>query len=497
MLKRQLGVICCVFVLLQLFVAAVPAGERTLRSLGAVGDGVTDDRAAIEAALIQAAGAEVDGENATYAVHGNITVHNDVNLRNATFVQTMEPVDIREYIPSAGGTDAPTIEPPEALRTMVGSLPLMRADGVATYADDVVLSDEQVVKLMRSVNLNTLEITGDASKPVSVQLNKITVNRGQHPQTGDDNCAGIFVAHATPIVMNDIEVTGNGKGCGVSIRNGSQVKLQRLNIHDMNWAPSVGDNVFELASAKSIKEEFGWNNFPLYSFRAGTKQFVRLRVREQIYGLLVMQATDVQLLDSKVERLQTKIGDQLYPLQADGVAVTDTTNLVVKNCHFTTVWEGIDMTGGMCDGIVVEDCTATDTLMFGFKLAHPKRNAKLINCTALRAGLSGFVMGAEMENIHFINCQALETGGSGYCLGDDGQPHAGISGFNLATNPALQTPVHVKFERCAALNTSFPNTMAIGFICEGVIDPVEHDIRAVNCQVVGAMEKDFQGMVVE
>lgn len=497
MLKQRLAKICRLFVVLQLTLVVAHASERTLRSMGAVGDGVTDDRAAIEAALVQAAGAEVDGENQTYAVHGNISVPNDVNLRNATFVQTMLPVDISEYIPSARGTNDPTVEPPDALRSMVGSLPLMRADGVATYADDVVLSDEQADKVMRCVNLNTLEITGAPNKPVAVRLENITVNRGQRPQTGHDNCAAIYVKHASPVVLNDVEVTGHGKGSGVGIRNCLQVQLRRLHIHDMNWAPYLGDNVFELVTAKSIKEDFGWNNFPLYYYRPSLKKFVRLRVQEQIAGVFVMESTDVQLLDSKFERLQTKIGDQFYPLQADGVTMIKITNLVVKNCQFSTVWEGIDLTGGMSDGIVVEDCTATDTLTFGFKLAHPKRNAKLINCTASRAGLAGFVMEPEVENIEFIDCRALETGASGYWIREDGQLEAAIQGFRLGTNPALPTPNRVTFQRCAALNTSFPNTMAIGFCCEGGIDPAERQIRAVNCTVVGAVAKDFEGMVVE
>ncbi len=491
---RHAVTICQLVVILQLTSGVAPAGQRTLRSLGAVGDGVTDDRAAIEAALIQAAGAEIDGEHATYAVHGTIVVPNDVQLRNAKFVQTMEPVDVSEYIPSTRGAGELQVEPPDALRGMVGSLPRLRPDGVAISSADVVLSAEQAENLLRSVSLNTLEITGAPNNPVSVRLEQVTINRGKHPQTGHDNCAGIFIMHASPVVMNEIEVTGNGKGCGVSLRNCSQVQLRRLNIHDMNWAPYLGDPVFELASAKSIKEDFGWNDFPLYSFDRGLGTFVRRRVREQMF---VTDSTDVQLLDSKIERLQTKIGDQLYPLQADGVTMTDITNLVVKNCQFSTVWEGIDLTGGMCDGIVVENCTATDTLTFGFKLAHPKRNAKLINCTASRAGLAGFVMEPEVENIEFIDCRALETGASGYWIREDGQPQAGIQGFRLGTNPALSTPNRVTFQRCAALNTSFPNTMAIGFCCEGGIDPAERQIRAVNCTVVGAAERDFQGLVVE
>jgi hypothetical protein len=482
---------------LQLTVGIVRSNELTLRSMGAIGDGKSGDRVAIEVALMKAAGATVDGEGATYAIHGNVVIHNDVNLRNATFVQTMQPMDIGNYIPSARGKGELTVEPPESLRKMVGSLPMLSANGVASYSDDVVLSDEQAKALMRTIELNTLAMTGTKDKPVSVRLENIKVNRGRHPQTGNDNCAGIYISHASPIVMRNIEVTGNGKGTGVSIRNCSKVQLERLNIHDMIWAPFIGDNVFEIASAKSIKQDFGWNNFPLYSFRGGEKRFVRLRVREQLAGLLVADASDVQLVDSKVERLQTEIGGRLYPLQADGVTVTGVTNLLVRNCQFSRVWEGIDITGDLCDGIVCEDCRATDTLTFGFKLAHPKRNARLINCTSYRAGNTGFVMEPEVENIQFIRCRALETGANGYWMKEDGGRLATIKGFSLGTNPSLPTPLRVTFENCMAVNKKAPSTLDIGFLCEGGIDPVEREIRAVNCTVMGANVKDIQGIVVE
>jgi hypothetical protein len=212
--------------------------------------------------------------------------------------------------------------------------------------------------------------------------------------------------------------------------------------------------------------------------------------------MLVVDTNDVQLVDSKIERLQAKVGGRLYPLQADGLTTTGVKNLLVKNCEFSEVWEGIDMTGSLCEEIVCEDCKATDTLTFGFKLAHPKRNAKLINCTAYRAGLSGFVMEAEVENIEFIRCRALETGANGYWTKSDGQRIGTIKGFGLGTNPALPTPLRVKFENCRAVNKMFPSTLDFGFLCDGGIDPAEREIRAINCTVIGAA-KDFQGIVVE
>jgi hypothetical protein len=222
------------------------------------------------------------------------------------------------------------VEPPEAFRKMIGSLPVITAEGIATYSDDVVLTNDQMTALVQTIDLNTLAITGTKDKPISVRLENIKVYRGKHPETGNDNCAGVYMAFASPVALKNVEVTGNGRGCGISLRHCSKVQLERVNIHDMIWAPFIGDNVFQVASAKSIKEDFGWNIFPIYGFRSGIKKFVRTRIREEIAGMLIIDGNDVQISDCKVERLQTKIGNRLYPLQADGISVTDVKNLMVS-----------------------------------------------------------------------------------------------------------------------------------------------------------------------
>jgi len=493
---RRLSSICGIILAFTVMVGVARPNELTLRSLGAVGDGETDDRAAIEAALTHAAGATVDGEGATYAVHGNIAVHNDVDIRNATFVQTMMPVDIRDYVPSATGKGSLSVEPPQALRAMVGNLPMLSPQGVATYTEDATLSDEQANALLRTINLNTLAITGEKHKPVSVRMENIKVNRGKYPETGSDDCAGVFLSHASPIVMRNVEITGNGKGAGISMRDCSVATLEGINVHDMIWAPFVGDNVLQDLTAKSIKEDFSWNDFPLYSFDRQRKKFVRMRVREQLAGILVVDSHDVQIIDATIERLQTTIDGRLYPLQADGLTANGGSNLTVRNCKFADVWEGIDMTGRLIDGIVCEDCSATNTLTFGFKLAHPKRNARLINCTSYGAGNSAFVMEAEVENVEFINCRALETGANGYWMRDDGSRLATIKGFSLDANPALPTPLRVTFENCTAINQAHPHTLDFGFLCGAGIDPAARGIRAINCTVIGAA-KDIQGIAVD
>lgn len=497
MFHRRALTVCILFIALHATSLLAESKAITLRSVGAAGDGRTDDRAVIEAALVKANGAPVDGEGATYRVHGNIELKCDLNLRNATFVQTMEPVDITKFIPSAQGKGKLNVEPESALRAMVGKLPLMLASGLAWYSDDPELSAADQQAVLPSVYVRTIAATGTKDKPVSVHLEKVKVLRGNHPETGSYEAGGIILDFASPVVLTDVEVTGDGKGWGINITNSANIKLTRLNIHDMIWAPYPGDNIFTTTSLKSIKEDFGWNNFPIYQYRAARKRFVRVRIQEQLAGLQIRDCRDVEFLDSKVAKLQTKIGDRLYSLQADGVTVANVANIHVKNCHFSEVWEGIDFTANSGSDFLYEDCTATDTFTFGFKLAHPKQNGKMVNCTSYRAGNAGFVLEPEMENIEYVGCNAFETGANGFWTKDDGSRLMTIGGFRQFTSQVLTNPMHVHFTKCTAINEASPGAMDYGIVCEGGINPAERDITATNCSAKGAKVKDIQGVVIK
>ena len=248
------------------FVLSARAAEEpaalTLRSFGAVGDGKTDDRAAIQTALTEANGALVDGEGATYAVHGNIEVDTSVDFRNATLVQTVGSVDMSPYIPSAKGNSQIVADPPECFLGMLQGLPHLTAFGMGTYEEDPVLDDEDLEKVMPSIALRTLLIAGSPERNISVRLEKIKIMRGNNPDTGGRNDgAGLLVKYASPVDLTDIEVTGDGKGRGIGIGNCSDVNLVRLNIHDMKWALYRGDAKMPLSV---VKDDFGWNNFPIY-----------------------------------------------------------------------------------------------------------------------------------------------------------------------------------------------------------------------------------------
>ena len=471
---------------------AVAAKVLTLRSRGAIGDGHTDDRAAIEKALNEAAGATVDGEGLTYAVHGNVEVRGDTHFIRATLVQTMDPPDTAVFLASARGSGTIKVEPPDALRSMVRGLPSMGANGVGTYAEDKIPTPEELARLLPGIALRTLSIRGTPDQQAEVTLEHISINRGRHPQSGGRNDAsGLQIQHASPVRVSDTSVTGDGKGTGMAIRDCSAVRLNRIRIHDMNWAPYTGDTVLETLTPDQVKDDFGWNNFPIYEYREGMKRFVRVRIQEQLVGLWISQSKDVEVQDSTVEALQIKIGGRLYPLQADGMTLNRVSGIVVRGSRFAKTWEGIDFTGGGGDNFTFEDCVVEDILGWGFKVAHPKQKGRMIRCRAVRSGLGGFVIGAKSDDMSLVDCVAEETGAPGYWTSSTGKQLMVVAGMRIDREDNLPTPRNITIERCEAINKDHPGAMDYGILCEVPLEG--RNIVLIDSHATGAKIQNIRG----
>ncbi len=461
-----------------------------MHSFGAIGDGKTDDRAAITEALLKANGAPVDGEGKVYAVRGNIDVRNvPVNFRNATLVQTMEKMDVSKYIPSAKGNGKISVEPADAFIKDLNGLPVLHASGIGTYPEDPVLSGEDLAKVTAFTGIRTLAVRGSKDKTVPVRLEKIRILRGQDAGAGSRNeSAGLTVEYCSPLDLIDVEVTGDGKGTGIKVSDCTKVNMLRLNIHDIRWAPYTGDVTIPL---KSVRDDFGWNNFPIYEYRSALKKFVRVRVQEQLAGLFVQGCEDVVIADSTIAHLETLIEGKPYAIQADGMTLNMVKNLLVKNCNISFAWEGIDFTGASGQDFVFENVRTKDCFSFGIKLAHPKQNGKMINCVAERSGNVGFEIEAGVENVEYTNCRALDTGSSGNWKTSDG--------FRIIARgkPGEAPPKQIHLVNCSAINKLFPGTIAYGFYCPPEASGPEFQNTASNCVVEGAKKEKFAGFEIK
>lgn len=473
-----------------LLLLSLSSHAATLRSFGAKGDGKTDDRAALELALKESAGQPLDGEGLTYAVDGNVSVRVSVDLRNATLKQTAASFDTTPFIRSTGVTDAPKVLPVEALTRMVKGLPLLRYDAVATYPDDPVLTGEDREALRRMLNIRTLFISGTADQPVSVKLDKVKVLRGEHPESGmHSNAAGLYLVNASPLILTNVEVSGDGKGAGVFVNGCKQVRMDHVHIHDIRWAPYKGDVDFSAATLGSA--DFGWNNSPIYDYDDREGRFVRVRVQEQTVGLVLTSSEDVEITHSKVERIGTTVDGKFLPWQADAITVGGVKNFTMRDCEVREAWEGIDFTGRGVDGFVQENIRISDCFSYSFKYAHPQRNGKVISCVSERAAYKGFTIGSECENIEFTNCVSLETGSAGYWV-RPGRKHNGIAGFDVHFDEG-HSPHKITLRDCRAANVTFPTSMEFGFATSDRARNPEHEIKLINPQAAGATVRAVDG----
>lgn len=460
----------------------------TLRSLGAKGDGITDDRQALETALKQSAGQPLDGEGQTYAVNGNVAVTVDVELRNLTLRQKAGSFDTSPFIRSARTTEPPQVAPVEALTRMVNGVPYLRFDGVATYPEDPVVTGADREALRKMLNIRTLFISGTKEQPVSVKLDNVKILRGDNADAGmHSNAAGLYLVNASPLTLSNVEITGDGKGAGLFINNCRKVRMDRVNIHDIRWAPFKGDVNF---TGEVLGRDFGWNNSPIYDFNDHFGRFIRVRVQEQLAGMVLTNSEDIEFTNSRIERIGTTIDGKFLPWQADGVTVGGVKGLVMRDCVITQVWEGIDLTGKGADGFVQENIRISDCFSYSFKYAHPQKNGKVINCISERAAFKGFTIGAECENIEFINCVARETGSLG-CWRREGRPRNGIAGFEVHFE-ADHSPRNITLKDCRAENIEW-NTMEFGFAASDRARNPELNIRLINPKVVGATIRPIDG----
>jgi hypothetical protein len=361
-------------------VAAFAPGEtRTLRALGAVGDGRSDDSAALARALKSANLYCLDGEGATYRVSGTLQVSTSLCLRNATLVQSLTPVDTARFITRP----CPVTENASALND----------------CGDPAIPPPQLDRLTRALSVRTLLIRPPVGgAPIKVLLDHVKIDRGRDTAGGSrTDAAGIWLEGAERVDFRDVEITGNGKGYGLLLMRSRNVTLTNLFIHDMVWSPYPGDAPLTQARVAAI----GWNSVPIHEFRArgqdGAKaaKFYGVRVQEQITCAFLADVQHVRIVNARVTRCMARFDSGDLPWQADGLDIgQSSSDVVIDGATIDSTWEGIDVvgTGSGVDRLAINNLTVTNSFTFGLKLGYRLRNARVTRLKVAGAGLAGVVV---------------------------------------------------------------------------------------------------------
>jgi hypothetical protein len=363
--------------------APVMAAERslTLTSFGAAGDDLSDDTQALQQAFRQAAGRCLDGEGRTYRVRGTLRVETDFCLANARLRQDVPGFDTRPWI--AG--DCRVEKDPERLYD----------------CGDPAMPDPLPAGLDAYLYTRTLLIRPDTDEaPITVALRNVAVDRGADPASGArSDAAGIWIANARRLDLEDVEVTGGGKGYGIMIVDSANVTIRRLWLHDLVWAPYVGDTPLSLERVPQV----GWNSAPIREFRRsgdrGARQagFFGTRSQEQLACLVIEGTRNVQIDDLRIDGCRARFVEGDIPWQTDGLGLGQSSrDIRITGLRIADTWEGIDM--GNVEQVAIGNAEITDSFNYAVKIGYQTRAISVTDSAFSRAGLSGVVISGPVRD---------------------------------------------------------------------------------------------------
>ena len=369
---------------------------RSLASFGARGDGRTDDTSALKRALEASNRYCLDGGGRSYRVTGTLRAAKDLCLRNLTLVQAALPMNAGAYVLRR----CPSVQDPSA----------------AIDCGDPPVPAAQFGRLWDSLSIRTLLIRPGGSKPLRVSLDHVKVDRGSHPEGGSRaDSAGIWLDGADRVDFRNVEITGAGKGYGLSISNARNVSLTNLWVHDLVWAPYRGDAPLSEARVRAI----GWNAVPIHEFREPGRSGDKLakafgvRIQEQLTCVSLANVTHVRIENVRVERCLARFDSGDLPWQADGLDIgRSSSDVVINGARIDSTWEGMDVVAGGSgiDGLVINDAQISNSFSFGLKMGYQLRGAKVSNVRVTGAGLSGIVFYGPVRGVRITGATISEVG---------------------------------------------------------------------------------------
>lgn len=363
--------------MLPLSSSAMAADDQSLAltSFGAIGDDRADDTQALQKAFRQAAGRCLDGGGRTYRVQGTLRVDTDFCLANARLRQDVAEFDTQAWI----NGDCPVEKDPERL----------------SDCGDPALSDQIPDGLETYLYTRTLLIRPEKeASPITVSLRNVSVDRGASPASGArSDAAGIWIANAGRLELEDVEVTGGGKGYGLIIVDSANVTIKRLWLHDLVWAPYVGDAPLSLERVQKV----GWNSTPIREFRKagdrGAQQsaFFGTRSQEQLACLVIERSRKVRIEGLRIEGCRAQFVEGDIPWQTDGMGIGQfSSDIRIRDLRIADTWEGVDM--GNVEKVAISNAEITDSFNYAIKVGYESKDISVIDSVLSRAGLAGVVI---------------------------------------------------------------------------------------------------------
>lgn len=369
------------FLMLSSPLPALAAGGQslTLRAFGAAGDDSADDTQALQKAFRQAGGRCLDGEGHTYRVRGSLQVATDFCLVNARLRQDVAAFDTRPWIEG----DCPVEKNPELLVDCGDpAMPFPLPAGLEAY-----------------LYTRTLLIRPDeGAAPIRVVLRNVGIDRGATPSSGArSDAAGIWIGNAGRVVLEDVEVTGGGKGYGILIVDSANVTIRRVRLHDMVWEPYAGDAPLSLDKVRQA----GWNSAPIREFRRaddrGARQsgFYGTRVQEQLVCMAIQRSREVQIDGLRIDGCRARFVEGDIPWQTDGLGIgQSSSNIRIDRASIAGTWEGIDIVGGGrgVEKVAIREADIRDSFNYGVKVGYDTRDISVADSAISRSGLSGVMI---------------------------------------------------------------------------------------------------------
>ena len=374
-----------------------PGMVRQLRDFGAVGDGQTDDTAAIRRAFTNSDQYCLDGGGRTYRVVGTLRVRKNFCLRNITLLQSAVPIDTRPYI--------------------TASCPGIPAASSVVDCGDPVIPSGELGQLRSSLSVRTLLIRPEGEgQTIGVTLDHVKIDRGRYPAGGSrTDAAGIYLQGGDGVNLRNVEVTGAGKGYGLMVIRSRNVTVDNLWVHDLVWAPYPGDPPLSADRVEAI----GWNVVPIHEFRAAGQagvaapKFYGVRVQEQIVCASFSEVQNVVIRNPRISHCMARFQGGDLPWQADGLDISrSSTNVTVDHPVIDSTWEGMDIVadGNGVDGLSIIDPQISNAFGFGLKLGYELRNARVTNPVVSNAGIAGIVIYGPVDGVTISGAQISGVG---------------------------------------------------------------------------------------